>query len=130
MAKIPSWKRVANKDTSETVLNKENFYGATNLYAQAGFNASIFGYWHDFEHYELKNIYAVYSYGKHFPIYAYDATINKWFGNYDKYSRSTTKHQAQACPRGVDIEWTNTNNLIHIIHSGGLAKSIINKASH
>lgn len=120
----------SNAKCSELVGKKLNFNGAINPNAQGTWGSSIFGFWHDFENYELRNIYAVYSYGQHFPMYVYDKSIGKWFGNYDKYSRSTSKHQAQARPNGVEIEWTNTINLKNIIHSGGLAKSVINRATH
>lgn len=52
---------------------------------------------------EIKRLglYVVYSYGYHFPIYA---KINGfWYGNKDKYSVSTSKHQSQACPSGEVI---------------------------
>jgi len=121
---------ISNAKCSELVTKKLNFNGAYNTHAQAFWNASIFGYWHDFESYELRNIYAVYSYGQHFPMYVYDKSIDKWFGNYDRYSHSTSKHQSQARPNGVEIEWTNTTILKNIIHSGGLARSVIDRARH
>jgi hypothetical protein len=42
-------------------------------------------------------VYKVYSYGYHFPIYAYKA--GQWYKNKDKYSVSTSKHQSQLHPR-------------------------------
>jgi hypothetical protein len=42
------------------------------------------------------DLYVVYSYGRHWPIYANWKGI--WFANEDKISRTTTKHQSQAHP--------------------------------
>ena len=40
--------------------------------------------------------YVVYSYGEHFPMYVYDDEVEMWFGNEDKYSPTTSKHQRLA----------------------------------
>ena len=54
-------------------------------------------------------VYMVYSYGYHFPIYAYKN--GKWFGNKNKYSVTTSKHQSQLKPfYGVDY-WLNTESM-------------------
>ena len=45
---------------------------------------------------EPLEVYAVYSYGYHFPIYAFIAGV--WYRNSGKYSRTTSKHQGQARP--------------------------------
>lgn len=66
-----------------------------------------------FAHYN-KNAYVVYSYGAHFPIYCYDRNTGQWFGNKDKYSRTTTNHQSCAWPSGVSherISWVDTRTL-------------------
>ncbi len=58
-------------------------------------------------------VYAVYSYGEHFPIYAY--IESKWYGNSDKYSASTSRHQSQLRPTG-NIEYINTQTLKQLIN--------------
>lgn len=40
--------------------------------------------------------YIVYSYGFHFPIFAF--VEGQWYRNSDKYSRTTSKHQTQLAP--------------------------------
>lgn len=63
------------------------------------------------------NAYVVYSYGHHFPIYAY---INgQWFANSDKYSVSTTRHQSQARPEweGSKMVWVDTRRLQQLINA-------------
>lgn len=57
-------------------------------------------------------LYVVYSYGSHFPIYA--KIKGKWYGNKDKYSVSTSKHQSQACPFG-DIKYVSLEGLRELI---------------
>lgn len=55
--------------------------------------------------------YVVYSYGHHFPMYIYDDGTAQWFGNKDKFSRTTSKHQSQARPRDVDITWLSIDDM-------------------
>jgi hypothetical protein len=64
------------------------------------------------------NLYVVYSYGTHFPMWVYDGEIDQWFGNSDKYSRTTSKHQSQTRPF-VDMTMTHTRTLQQIIAWGG-----------
>ena len=87
----------------------------------------IFGVW------ETDEIYAVYSYGKHFPMYVYDLGAETWFANHNKYSRSTTSHQRHATPRPFSaMSWVSTESLRRLIDGGGLVESIRRKvyASH
>lgn len=74
-------------------------------------------------------LYVVYSYGSHFPMYIYDDQENKWIGNKDKYSRSTTRHQSQARPSD-EITWLDTDAMKEIIWHGGLVGYLINKAQN
>jgi len=67
--------------------------------------------------------YAVFSYGDHFPIYYYDHDAKLWYGNEDKYSRTTSRHQSQAWPKGVgrdQIIWVNTRTLQNLVDKGYL----------
>jgi hypothetical protein len=57
-------------------------------------------------------LYAVYSYGHNFPIYAFIS--GKWYGNKYKYSNSTSRHQGQARPR-ADITYVTTEELQKLI---------------
>lgn len=68
------------------------------------------------------NLYVVYSYGYHFPMYVYDREHGRWLANKDKYSRTTSKHQSQACPSDPIHYWVDTTTLKHLIHEGGLTK--------
>ena len=65
-------------------------------------------------------LYAVYSYGFHFPMYVFDTAANQWFGNHDKHSRTTTGHQNDARPSG-DIHWMNTHDMKLLTAAGSFA---------
>lgn len=96
---MESIQRIANQKAHEHVSRREPFKGS-NLYAeyrtvkQDSFREAIreaLG--------EPLEVYAVFSYGEHFPIYAFRA--GQWFRNKDKYSVTTSKHQSQARPWDV-----------------------------
>ena len=61
----------------------------------------------------IKEVYVVYSHGNHFPIYAY--IKDKWYGNKDKYSVTTSKHQSRARPNET-VTYLTTYELINLIH--------------
>ena len=92
-------KRISNQKAYDYVSRRESFKGS-NLYAeyitvkQDSFRESI----RDALKTPLE-IYVVFSYGEHFPIYACKA--GRWFRNKDKYSLTTSKHQSQSRPRDV-----------------------------
>jgi hypothetical protein len=97
--------RVSNINCRQKVENREPFTGS-HLFAEvtrpkgSGLRGAVreaIG--------EPLEVYAVYSYGYHFPIYAFIAGV--WYRNSGKYSRSTSKHQGQArpsVPAFVDME--------------------------
>jgi hypothetical protein len=98
-------KRVANKNARPCVQNREAFQGS-----------NIFAEWRGDDTFDAR--YIVYSYGKHFPMYIW--TDGKWYGNSDKYSRTTSKHQGQAHPpvAGSEIEWRDTDAMVAIADRG------------
>lgn len=105
--------KIANKDAHKYVATCQEFKGNNT------FGVYENGSMH----------YVVYSYGKHFPMYVYDDLINQWFGNYDKYSQTTSKHMSQCRPsdhwaykeKGIIYKPTSfLNNLIY----DGLASAI------
>lgn len=91
--------KTPNKHARQYVQLRRNFMGS-----------NLKGQWHP------SGVYVVYSYGHHFPIWVYDA-IGGWFGNMDKYSRTTSKHQSQTHPQ-QDIHWLHTNSLLHLVKLG------------
>ena len=104
-----STNRVANKDAWIEVAGKREFEGS-NMWAQ----------WEN-------NLYVVYSYGFHFPMYAYDLAMDEWVGNKDKYSSSTTRQQSQARPpMNTQIMHLNTSEMHKLIKSGGVTNYLFN----
>jgi hypothetical protein len=73
--------------------------------------------WGDWE----GDIYVVYSYGTHFPLWVYDPSVHQWFGNADRYSVSTSKHRTQSQPitEGVTaIRWYDTDTMKQLTYGG------------
>jgi hypothetical protein len=71
-------KRTSNSKCREFVQLREPFQ-ASSLFAE-----------------ERNGVYAVYSYGYHFPIFVY--CEGNWYANSGRYSVSTSKHRSQAHP--------------------------------
>lgn len=109
--------RVSNNNAIDKVDNLEEFQGS-----------NTFGKWHSWNEGEQR-LYVVYSYGHHFPMYIYDDKQNKWIGNKDKYSRSTTRHQSQLRPSNIEL-WVDTEEMHSIVREQGLVGYTINKAQH
>lgn len=76
--------RVSNKQAREMVINRREFK-ANNIFGEYNVITR-----------EGKRNYVVYSYGHHFPLYAY--VNGQWYGNRDKYSVTTSKHYNQCNP--------------------------------
>lgn len=110
--------RIANKNAREYVESMTEFQGS-----------NIFGKWLDTGNgrTESHTLYAVFSYGSHFPMYIWDIKERKWLGNSDKYSSSTTRQQSHTRPSHVDM-WFNTDMMKDIIWRGGLVEAIMEKA--
>jgi hypothetical protein len=102
----------SNKQAGQHVTNKEPFKGS-----------NTWGEW-------IKDLYVVYSYGRHFPMYVWDEKLGMWFGNEDKYSRSTTRQQGQLRPSAPFISYYNTDSLIKLVSTGSVAEWTIHKAQN
>lgn len=104
-------KNVSNRDMHEYVIRLQPFENHTG---------SCHGQWRGKD--EDATGYAVYSYGSHFPIYFYSVEADRWFGNADKYSRTTTNHQSRTRPcDSRDITWMGTGNLKYLVTHGYVA---------
>ena len=109
--------RVSNNKAREYVNSLDEFQGSNTK-----------GIWQSWDE-GAKKLYIVYSYGHHFPMYVYDDQENKWIGNKDKYSKSTTRHQSQLRPSEVDM-WLDTDEIKEVIINRGMVGYLINKAQH
>lgn len=70
--------------------------------------------------------YVVYSYGSHFPMYVWDEATGEWYGNSDRYSVTTSKHQTYCHPPSVH-HWFPTERIKQIA-SVGAVESVIQLA--
>ncbi len=61
-------------------------------------------------------VYAVYSYGHHFPMYAH--IRGRWYANKDKYSCSTARHKSQCRPSATITAEVDTDTLTQLIKTG------------
>lgn len=101
--------RLANYNCRKAVEARQAFK-ANNIYAERQHADPTRG---------TPDIYVVYSYGEHFPMYV--AVVREfgmvhWYCNEDKYSRSTTRHQSQARPMYVHMEDYDTRALKRLIY--------------
>lgn len=89
--------RTTNRNAGDYVRNGVPF---TNS------NGQLFGRW------ETPSLYVVYSYGDHWPLFAWDN--GEWLENDDRYSVTTTRHRTHAHPHTQTFP-TSRTSLKHII---------------
>lgn len=101
--------RIANHQMSDFTTHQRTF--KTN-------NKTVYA---EYKHNRNANddLYIVYSYGEHFPMYIYDSEVEMWFGNEDSYSPSTSKHQTLARPDVDDMTMLPTDALVDMTVLGG-----------
>lgn len=73
------------------------------------------------------DLYVVYSYGNHWPLYAYDRAGSQWYGNRNKYSSSTSRHATRTRPSSKDIRWLNVDEMLEIIRAGGAGRWVMQR---
>lgn len=89
--------RVSNRDMRGCVIRKQAFKNS---------NDTVYGEWKRVlnpDANEAKEIYVVFSYGSHFPMYIYVPELEVWFANADRYSVTTSRHQSQCHPGGNPV---------------------------
>ena len=115
-----SKKRVANKDI-DTYIDKLEIVEGSNIFTENSGKLPDNPETDD-------NLYIVYSYGWHFPMYIHCRQANLWYGNSDRFSISTSKHQSQARPsRNVD-QWLTTKEMLDMIRRGSTLEFLISRA--
>jgi len=80
------------------------------------------------------SVYAVYSWGDHWPLFVWCEESQTWWGNNERamgygtgkcaYSTSTQRHQQMAEPNVPLIEWVNCETLREIITFGGAGQLV------
>jgi hypothetical protein len=111
--------KITNREARDYVKNHKSFK-ANNIFATHVLGRTRRGS-------SLKT-YVVYSYGHHFPMYAFSYEVNRWFANKDRYSLTTSKHKGQCHPQVSCVE-VDTATLKQIIDSGVEATVINNEVS-
>jgi hypothetical protein len=74
----------------------------------------------------VNDLYCVFSYGYHFPMFVYDKAINEWLGNMDRYSPTTSKQMGKCHPHDVS-KWLSTDQLVQIVNKGGYMQYLLLK---
>ncbi len=116
-------KQIANADARLYIQRREPFKGS-NLWGEKRMTQGVLST-HDYVDWEdSSELYVVCSYGVHYPMWVYDFFTGQWFGNHDKYSRTTSKHKSQTQPcEGTRIRWYDTQTMVDLMVYGyrGLA---------
>jgi hypothetical protein len=108
--------KVANKNARQYVDELKVFEGS-NTFAE---NKVSF---------DDENLYVVYSYGYHFPMYIYDRQAGIWVGSNDSYSVSTSRQQSQCRPSEPIECWLNTaEEMKEYIKCGSMMRYMERKA--
>lgn len=112
--------RIANKAAASMVAQQRPFEGS-NLFARCEVVIGEGGQ-------VQSDLYIVYSYGEHFPMYIAETDVEtkttRWYGNTDKWSQSTSRHQSQAHPP-YDIQTVPMNTeQMKLIARGGLMELV------
>tara|TARA_R100000541_G_scaffold48218_3_gene55309 strand:+ start:1043 stop:1420 length:378 start_codon:yes stop_codon:yes gene_type:complete len=111
-----SKKRVANKVIG-AYIDKLEIVEGSNIFTENSGNLETYD-----------NLYIVYSYGWHFPMYIYCRQADLWYGNIDRFSVSTSKHQSQATPTQPIAQWLTTDEMKDIIQYGSTLEFLISRA--
>lgn len=85
--------RVSNANARQYVENKQEFKG-NNTFSELN---------------TIDNIYVVYSYGYHYPMFI--SKNAQWYENKDKYSVTTSKHHNQLRPLVDNIILLSTQEM-------------------
>ena len=75
-------------------------------------NKQLFGYWCD------SGVYAVFSYGQHWPLFVYEPQTTRWFANEDKYGTTTSKHYGKAHPFATPVTSLSCTAMKKLVSAG------------
>lgn len=105
MASAEGYPRCSNRDSGRHVRNRKGFQ-ANNIFARPMSNG----------------LYAVWSYGEHYPLAVHDPDAG-WFHNTDRYSPTTSKHTSQTGALLLG-EGKTTAFLCDLLKRGGLVNMV------
>ena len=108
-------RRISNKDARGYVQRRVEFQGNNTFAREVCTEHSV--------------VYAVFSYGAHFPMFVAETladeqgTKTHWYANTDKWSRTTSKHYGQLHPHVERMVPMDTDRL-KLIAQGGLMELV------
>ena len=73
-------------------------------------NGQLYGKW------ETPDLYVVYSYGEHWPLFMWAGRTETWYQNEDKFSPTTSHHRTYAHPH-EETELASCYNMKQIINA-------------
>jgi len=100
-------RRISNKDARSYVQRRVEFQGNNTFAREVQTKHSV--------------VYAVFSYGAHFPMFVAETDDNNtthWYANTDKWSRTTSKHYGQLHPHVDRMVPMDTDRMKHIARGG------------
>lgn len=99
--------RVANSKARSYVQRRVEFRGSNTFAREVCTEHSV--------------VYAVFSYGEHFPMFVAETTADNqthWYANTDKYSRTTSKQFGQLHPHVGSMVPMDTDRMKHLARGG------------
>ena len=94
-------------------------------------------YWDSMPHMQSEpythhpNLYVVYSYGPHWPMFIYDTETDQWFENGDKYSVTTSKHTNKIRPCSYrDTVLMSCDDMVSIVSRGSYTEFVTYRLTH
>lgn len=92
--------KISRREAAVKVQRRDLFTGS-----------NIFGNWYD-------DLYIVFSYGKHWPLFIYDKSVEQWFGNEDKYSHTTSTHFSMLHPGVDNMTMLGVEDMLRLVKVG------------
>ena len=101
--------KTSNKDANIHTTKRESFDGS-----------HTFARWrHNTLWQPSDELYVVYSYGTHHPMYIYSTLLDEWFENGDKYdSNSTKRHYTQLKPKNTITSLKSHEFMVKVAEHG------------
>ena len=105
---VSTIQRSANRDARTLIQQLKDFNGS-----------NAFSRTHHATQDRPTDIYVVYSFGEHYPLYVAETMdgITKWYENADWFSRTTSKHRSQFSPLQPTTK-LNTNDMMRMTAYG------------
>jgi hypothetical protein len=94
--------RTTNRNARDYVRNGVPFRNS---------NGQLFGRW------ETPDLFVVYSYGEHWPLFLWAGRTDTWYANEEKYSSTTSRHYTYAHPHKDTAQAASLQRMKQIINA-------------